>query len=79
MALSFECPVLVPARGAMGELQALAGADWVSTYDGDLTSEILAGALDWALRRPSGAPRLDSLGWPEIARRTLSAYLLERG
>jgi glycosyltransferase involved in cell wall biosynthesis len=79
MALSFECPVLVPARGAMGELQALAGADWVSTYDGDLTSEILAGALDWALRRPSGAPRLDSLGWPEIDRRTLSAYLLERG
>ncbi len=77
LALSFDRPVLVPARGAMGELQALAGADWVSTYDGDLTPEMLVAALDWALRRPSGAPRLEALEWPEIARQTLSAYLLE--
>jgi glycosyltransferase involved in cell wall biosynthesis len=76
LALSFDCPVLVPARGAMGELQALAGADWVSTYDGDLTPEILVHALDWARRRPSGVPRLEALEWPEIARQTLSAYLL---
>jgi hypothetical protein len=60
----------------MGELQVLAGADWVSTYDGDLTPEILVHALDWARRRPSGVPRLEALEWPEIARQTLSAYLL---
>ena len=78
LALSFDRPVLVPARGAMGELQALAGSDWVCTYEGNLTPEILAGALDWAARRPAGVPRLEALGWPEIAHRTLSAYLAER-
>jgi beta-1,4-mannosyltransferase len=75
LALSFDRPVLVPARGAMGELQALAGADWVCTYDADLTPDLLARALDWAARRPPGGPRLDALEWPEIARRTLSVYL----
>ena len=75
LALSFDRLVLVPARGAMGELQALVGADWVRTYDGELSADVVARALDWALRRPRGAPRLDALEWPEIARQTLSAYL----
>ena len=74
LALSFDRPVLVPARGAMGELQALAGADWVCTYEGELTPEILTRALEWAARRPADPPRLDALQWPEIARRTLAAY-----
>ena len=74
LALSFDRPVLVPARGAMGELQELAGADWVRTYEEDLTPDLLVRALDWAVRRPPGVPRLDALEWPEIARRTLSAY-----
>ena len=75
LALSFDRPVLVPARGAMGELQTLAGADWVCTYDGDLTPELLARALDWAARQRPGGPCLDALEWPEIARQTLSVYL----
>jgi glycosyltransferase involved in cell wall biosynthesis len=75
LALSFDRPVLVPARGAMGELQLLAGADWVCTYDGELTPEVLARALDWATRGRSGVPRLEALAWPQIARQTLSAYL----
>jgi beta-1,4-mannosyltransferase len=75
LALSFDRPVLVPARGAMGELQALAGADWVGTYEEELTPDVLARALDWAVTRPPGAPGLDALEWPEIARQTLSAYL----
>ena len=74
LALSFDRPVLVPALGAMGELQALAGADWVRTYDEDLTPGLLARALDWAVRRPPGVPCLDALEWPEIARQTLSVY-----
>jgi glycosyltransferase involved in cell wall biosynthesis len=75
LALSFARPVLVPARGAMGELQALTGGDWVSTYEGDLTPEILAGALDRAMSLPAGgAPRLDALEWPAIARQTLALY-----
>jgi beta-1,4-mannosyltransferase len=74
LALSFDRPVLVPALGAMGELQALAGADWVRTYDEELTPELLSRALEWTARRPPGAPRLDALEWPEIARQTLSVY-----
>ena len=74
LALSFDRPVLVPARGAMGELQELAGADWVFTYDEELTPDLLARALDWAGERPTSAPRLDALEWPEIARQTLTAY-----
>ena len=76
LALSFDRPILVPSRGAMGELQALAGSDWVCTYEGDLTPQVLANALDWAVQRPSdGSPRLDALEWPSIARQTLSLYL----
>ncbi len=78
LALSFDRPVLVPDRGAMGELQALAGKEWVRTYQGELTPAILADALDWAGRRPSEPPRLEALQWPEIARKTLSAYLAGR-
>ncbi len=76
LALSFDRPVLVPARGAMGELRALAGADWVRTYDGELTPDILARALDWAGGRnlPPGSAPLEALEWPEIARQTLAAY-----
>jgi beta-1,4-mannosyltransferase len=76
LALSFDRPILVPSRGAMGELQALAGADWVRTYEGELTPDVLADALDWADQRPpGGSPCLDALEWPLIARQTLSLYL----
>jgi hypothetical protein len=63
----------------MGELQGLAGADWVRTYEGELTPDLLARALDWAVTRstPSGVAPLDALEWPEIARQTLSAYRAE--
>jgi beta-1,4-mannosyltransferase len=74
LALSFDRPVLVPARGAMGELQALAGGDWVSTYEGELTPAVVTRALQWASRRPADQPRLDALEWPAIARQTLAAY-----
>ena len=51
LALGFDRPVLVPDRGAMGELQALAGSEWVRTYEGELTPALLADALEWASGR----------------------------
>ncbi len=75
LALSFDRPVLVPDRGAMGELQSLVGADWVRTYEGGLSPEVLAGALEWAAHRSDEPAPLDALEWREIARQTLSAYL----
>lgn len=53
LALSFGRPVLVPRKGAMGELAAVAGDDWVRLFDGDLTAADLASAIEWA--RPSAA------------------------
>jgi beta-1,4-mannosyltransferase len=76
LALSFEKPVLVPALGAMPELQEAFGLDWVRTYEGELTPEELQGALEWARR--GHRPRLaqaTSLSWDEIAKRTLEAYV----
>jgi beta-1,4-mannosyltransferase len=78
LALSFDLPVLVPSLGAMGELQSVAGADWVCTYEGELTPEILAAGLVWAGHRPAGRPRLDSLAWPQIAQRTIAVYQAAR-
>ncbi|HKU59906.1 MAG TPA: glycosyltransferase [Gemmatimonadales bacterium] len=75
LALGFDRPVLVPARGAMGELQALAGTDWVRTYDGELAPALLAEALSWARwERIPASPPLDALDWSRVAAQTLRFY-----
>jgi beta-1,4-mannosyltransferase len=79
LALSFDRPVLVPRRGAMGELQALVGADWLRTYDGDLTPALLDDAIAWARARPASSPDLSSLSWGAIAEQTLAFYRAVRG
>ncbi|HEX5831064.1 MAG TPA: glycosyltransferase [Gemmatimonadaceae bacterium] len=75
LALSFDRPVLVPARGSLAELRDVVGARWVRTYEGELTADVLRDALAWA-REPSreAAAPLDALAWPAIARRTRGAY-----
>lgn len=74
LALSFDRPVLVPRRGAMGELQALVGADWVRTYEGPLTPAVLDEALAWARAPRVSAPDLSPLDWEAIAGQTLAFY-----
>jgi glycosyltransferase involved in cell wall biosynthesis len=75
LALSFDRPVLVPDRGAMSELQDSVGADWVRTYEGTLTADTLANAMDWAEShdRSARAP-LDDLSWAPLARQTVDLY-----
>lgn len=75
LALSFNCPVLVPQQGAMGELQAQVGVDWVKTYTGCLRAEILQESLTWALNtpRPSQAP-LEALDWSILSQKTIAFY-----
>lgn len=75
LALSFDRPVLVPLRGAFGELQAQVGEDWVRTYTGDLVASQIEASLEWALNtpRPQQTP-LDALDWKELAQRTIDAY-----
>jgi glycosyltransferase involved in cell wall biosynthesis len=75
LALSFDRPLLVPALGAMGELQARVGGEWVRTFTGELDSGELGAALEWA-RAGVRAPRapLDALGWDELSRQTAEVY-----
>jgi beta-1,4-mannosyltransferase len=75
LALSFDRPVLVPAKGSLAELQDLAGPDWVRTYSGVLSTSELSSAMEWATEadRPA-SPELHDLEWSRIAVATLSAY-----
>ncbi len=75
LALSFHRPVLVPNRGAMSELQAHVGDEWVHTYEGRLTTDDLRDALSWARTadRPDEVP-LDDLGWNRLAAQTVDLY-----
>jgi len=71
LALSFDRPVLMPDRGAMSELQERVGTEWMHTYTGEFTREVLIDAVTWAETepRPPQAP-LDDLEWPKLARQT---------
>jgi beta-1,4-mannosyltransferase len=75
LALSFDRPILVPAKGAMSELQLCVGTDWVQTYEGGLSCYKLARALDWATNpmRPKFTP-LDTLDWNFLGPQTAEAY-----
>lgn len=75
LGLSFDRPVLVPDRGAMPELQDRVGAEWMRTYTGEFTREVLTEAMTWAESgtRPARAP-LDDLEWPRLARQTEALY-----
>lgn len=72
LALSFDRPVLVPARGALPALAAEIGEEWVHTYDGVLDAESLAAAV--ARPRPTGQAPLESQRWDRIAGATIDLY-----
>lgn len=75
LALSFDRPVLVPARGSLSELQEQVGTEWVRTYSGALSSSELSRAMTWAVESARlESPDLSELEWPRIAAATLSAY-----
>jgi beta-1,4-mannosyltransferase len=75
LALSFDTPVLVPRTAGMQDLADRIGADWVRTYEGELSAVELETAMDRATApgRPQ-RPALDELGWDRIAQATLDAY-----
>ncbi len=75
LALSFDRPVLVPERGAMGELRAEIGEEWVYTYEPPLTADDLRAGLRSATNgeRPDRAP-LDALEWDRLAEQTVDLY-----
>lgn len=75
LALSFDRPILVPLRGALGELQSQVGEEWVYTYTGEIVPSHIKEALEWALSQPrSKQAPLEALDWKELAHRTIDAY-----
>lgn len=74
MALSQNCRVLVPARGSMVELARLVGADWVRTFDGELTDAILADAVAWAKSASSTTADLEALSWAAIGQQHVELF-----
>jgi glycosyltransferase involved in cell wall biosynthesis len=75
LALSFDRPILVPLKGALGELQAQVGEPWVHTYSGEINSATIAESLHWVENTPrTTRPPLEMLDWSELAQQTLDAY-----
>jgi beta-1,4-mannosyltransferase len=74
LALSFDKPVLVPRAGALVELASQIGDDWVMTYDGHLTPEILEAALGRAQTMRGRTAPLEPLSWSTVARQTSDIY-----
>lgn len=74
LTLSFDCPVLVPEKGALRGLRAEVGADWIRLFRGELGPTVLADALRWAGQRRARQPDLTAYDWAGIAQAALRAY-----
>lgn len=79
LALSFDRPVVVPARGSLVDLQKEFGPRWVLCYDGDMTADVIESAIREARPRSAEDLRrlrvaLSEIDWPRIAELTVSAY-----
>jgi beta-1,4-mannosyltransferase len=73
LALSFDCPVIVPRRGTFIEMRETLGADWVHVYDGGIRAQVLRDAM--ARSRPEGRPDLEPIyEWDAAGRDYLRAY-----
>ncbi len=75
LALSFDCPILVPDKGAMPEWQERVGQDWVKLYPGDLTKEILESGLEWGVnQKRSPQANLEQLEWSRLSQQTFEYF-----
>lgn len=73
LSLSFNRPVLAPHLGAVVDWQQQVGLDWVKTYTGPMTTDVLAEAVG-AILPASADVDLNDLEWGAIAQQTLDAY-----
>ena len=73
LALSFDRPVLAPELGAVTDWKTQVGADWIKTYRGTLTPQVLMTAVQ-ALPLASAKAPLEALDWGAIAQKTIAAY-----
>lgn len=81
LSLSFNRAVLAPHLGAIASWQEEIGSQWVQTYEGELTAQILAMAIWGESSAESSITELsekeapiDKIAWDAIAQKTLDAY-----
>jgi beta-1,4-mannosyltransferase len=67
LALSLDRPVLVPQNAVTDALAAEVGEGWVIRYPGELTAEVLQGALETSSVLPASRPDLNARSWDAIA------------
>ena len=68
-------PLVVPKNEITEALRGEVGVDWVMTYEGALTGDVLGKAYDWAAGQESvPGPRLAGRDWDPIARDHISSY-----
>jgi len=79
LALSADRPVVVPTLGAMRELQAMTGSDWVRCFDGDFDDREFRTSLDWARSPRADRAPIERLDWDGIAHDTVAFYRRLRG
>ncbi len=73
-ALSLDTPVLGPAQGAFQDL-AEGHPDWVYTYQGEFTAEVLGAALEWVRTGVGhGEVDLSAYDWALLADQTIHFY-----
>lgn len=73
-ALSVGRPVLVPRNAVNADLAAEIGDDWILTYGGDLSPEVLADALKAVRAGRSATPTLDARSSAVVHAQHLAAY-----
>ena len=75
LSLSFSTPVLTVATPTFLELRSMVGEPWIRTYEGGLTTDTLAAAIDWARNtsRPP-TPPLAPLEWSRVGSKTVQAF-----
>ena len=78
LALSLDRPVLMPETPSSLELRNDIGSEWVMTYEGELTPQVLSRSLAWAMEARTGSPDLSAFDPDAVARRTLDFYLRVR-
>jgi beta-1,4-mannosyltransferase len=75
LALSCNRPILVPDLGAMSELQADYGDEWVRTFSGPLDEHVLEKAMQWAQQaRSAVCPVPEEHNWHSIRSNTVQFY-----
>lgn len=67
MSLTYGRPILVPDRGALRELHARVGGDWIRLFDAPLTPLVLGDALHWARAPRPAVPDLRHFAPERIA------------